>query len=696
MSHSSHRRLARWPLRARLRSRRRLTPFPQQLRELQVEVSASLAAKASLSSLHSITRLPPRATSASPTPSLSSLQAQLASQATDLVLASTLGTALSEKNDFLERCIKDLAARLAALDPPPASPPSTSTDSSSASDDSSDLARLRVQLQRAIHRQQLTETHYKDALATAKKQRREAVERLRTVQRDTRLRETQLTAQSRALDEQLRRASEELDRLHASDADRLSREKAVRRSLELRERSDEEERRRWNEAREEYDRGLDDLDRRHRDEYRRREEAERRCLQLEKQRDEAVAGLHEATLEMERRKRRWEELDKARARSMEEEMDRHRHQATALVEQCHRLEERVRQAEEERDKTREDGKQKQTPVTANGVHHAFPMTPASAVSSLSSSFLSPSQRGPLASPMTQTPLDWLRKGEGAPMSERSLGQMALNFAIVSPGPDGSLPITPSTALSILSPAPLDTTPEVAPSQAVAAKFHKFNTFSRRLSEEEEEEEEEEGEGVAHVTHRLPSIPSGTGDIVEADHAALEIVSNFSLVTSPSMQPIAAQPPSTGFSISVTPMKPTSLAAYVASPLSYLQPQQFKNPALVSQSSPLTKAMAKDSTPSSPLSLSSGPMALQAGRPSSLRGFLLSGPSPVPAVSSTLFQVEGAERRQSSLGRGSASNEVRQVFSTLLHTRLGQMHGARGAKEVKAAVLSSTAPAAPSG
>ena len=412
-------------------------------------------------------------------------------------------------------------------------------------------------------------------------------------------------------------------------------------------------------------------------------------MQLEKQRDEATAALHEATLEMERRKRRWEELDKARARSMEEETDRHRHQAAALLQQCHRLEERVRQAEEEREKTREEGKQ--TPLTANGSHVVYPMTPASAVSSLSSSFLSPSLRGPLASPSMQTPLDWLRKGESAPLS----GPMALNFAIVSPGPDGSLPITPSTALSVLSPAPVSSIAEETPSKA-AAKFHKFNTFSRRLSEEEEEEEEEEGEGVEHVTHRPSPIPSGSGDVLEADHAALEVVSNLSPVASPSMQPAAAVPPSPGFSISVTPMKATSLAAYVASPLSYLQPQQFKSPSLVGRASPFTTAVGKDSAPASPLSLSSGSAALHTGRPSSLRGFLLSGPASVPAVSSTLFQVEGAERRQSSLGRSSASNEVRQAFSTLLHTRLGQMHGARAVKEVRTAVMPSTAPAAPSG
>ena len=646
-----------------------------QLREMQSEVSASLTAKASLSSLHSTPRpFPLRAISASPTPSLSSLQAQLASQETDLLIAATLGTALSDRNEYLDKCIQDLGRRLAALDPPTSASP-TSAETSSDSLEADEVSRIRIQLNRALHRQQMTESHYKEALATAKQSRRDAVERGRTSQHNARRRETQLTAQLQGLEEDVRRLGEENERLKGVEGERLTRERQWRRSLESKERGEEEERRRWKEEKEELDRALDELDRRYREEHRRREEAERRCGVLERQKEEVNGALHELTMELERRKRRWEELDKARGKSTEEAVERERQHAAALMEQCKGMEEKIQQLLEEREKRKEEDR----PPFTSPSHHLI--SASASPPSVSSSFLSPSTL-PHLSNATQTPLEWEGKGESASVSERvRVYPTPLHFTLVSPGPDSS-PFSQSASPS-LTPRTVSPSPSPTPSMEsdvqialvpVLSAETTMTAFTRRLSEDMAAQE-------ASPEPPLPmSLPSS--EVIESDHRALEAMLHFSSNVQWEDRTANESVPLPSVT-AVTPKKAvSSLSAYVASPLSYLQPQLFKGQ-ITAGRPPQVNGLTERTTSVSPSPASTALFTLQTKQPSLIRGLLSSTSSPpLLPLKSTLLPAPQGHRRQSSLLRSSTSSEVRQAFSTLLHTRLGL--GARVGDSVRSA------------
>ncbi len=313
-----------------------------------------------------------RTTSASPPASMSSLLAVLASKDADLQLAAQLGAALSDKTDTLEQYCRHLEQQLASqshshsqpvssslsqlnpaaskqrsqlaspstprthhhksqsLSSPPTNHTNNSGDPFTAEQDAS---RLRLELGRLERRLAVSETWHRDALNTARTERRAMEERVQELEREAKRREVDETERRKHGDEERLRLSEEVEQLRAAEQQRLARERELRRQREQREKAEaDEERERREQA--------ETAEHRWRDEQRRREELERRCRAVEKQRDDAVERAAQQTREFEQRRRRWEE---ERGRAVDDEVERHRSQAKALADQYRAVEQRMRQ-----------------------------------------------------------------------------------------------------------------------------------------------------------------------------------------------------------------------------------------------------------------------------------------------------------------------------------------------------------------
>ena len=655
-----------------------------QLREIQGELTASLSKKANLSTLHQAAAAaragPSRASSAAPTQSLSSLHAQLASKETDLFIAAALGSALSDRNEQLEASVHDLARRLATSEASVAVARSTLSSASTDSVEAEELTRTRAQLQRALQRQQLSESHYKEALSTAKKTRREVAERAKREQHEGKLREAELQSRLLEAEEQLRRVMEDSEHLRAVEEERVKRERQLRRSRELKVQAEEEERRKWREEREKLDGAVEDLERRLREDGRRREEVERRCGALEKQREEAVAALREATLEMERRKRRWEELDRARSQSTQEAIQRQRQQLQTLTQRMRHIEE-----ETERERGGGEGSQAASAPSAREVQRATPASssfPSTSSSSVLSPFISLTL-GPLAAVPAEVPTlqTMLRRREAASTPSTAAVYPFSVHLIASPSPFASLPLTPSESSLPSVPAA-----SAADAIGVALDVKRSLEGELRLSEHYEDEQvqamsaaveafsgEERQEEMEEAGLKLDRLLLEA--IIEGD-AALPAVSEMSpssASTPPAMPAAAATLPS------------PSLSTFVASPLSYLQPQSFHT-RTVAAAGPIraTRRSSFDALTSTRPSLSTHLNgAVRLGKdalPIQNFAFPFGAPLALSSLPSSALHLQAGVTRQSGLLCSSTSTQVQQAFSTLLHTRLSHTLRTRSSSE----------------
>ena len=625
-----------------------------QLRTIQSELTATLSSKhASLSSLHQAARaLPVRASSAAPSLSFSALHAQLASKETDLFIAAALGSALSDRNEQLEAALHEQARRIAALEAAVAARAASSVREGDGGEE--EVARSRAAVQRAVQRQALSEGHYKEALATAKKARREVAERAKREQHEGKLREAGLQGRLLEAEEQLRRAVEEVEHLHAVEEERAVRERQLRRSREVKTQVEEEERRRWREEVEERERAVEELERRVREEGRRREEAERRCGGLEKQREEAVAALREAALEMDRRKRRWEELDKARSRSAEEASERQRQQLQALTLRMSTL-------EEEAESNREEGSRATSSISLSQAQS----TPASTTSSPSlyalSPFISPAPRLPAVVAATAaTPasvgLQQQRMKAASTPSAAAVYPVPLHL-IASPSPTASIPLTPS------EPSP----PSVAAEGLVDGKEVRLQV-QRSLEGELRLSSPQSLDELAKPLLAVADKPTDDEvhaeedeDGLQSDRLALEAMIDADAPLLAEQRSTSSWAASTPRSTPAAkaPLSSPSLSAFVASPLPYLQPQSFHT---------------RPAPAAAPLR-TAGTLT---------NGFSVPRLSPAARPASTAWHA--SKEGQSAWLRSSTSVQVQQAYSTLLHTRLARTLCAPGPRDTVATPL----------
>ena len=635
--------------------------------------------------------------------SQSSLLALLASKDADLQLAAQLGAALSDKTETLEQYCRNLEQQLTsrALLTPTGQPNShtaqpngthtaphtvgvTSVESTSGGHRTShslssvangstaeeEVARLRLELGRLERRMAVSEGWHRDALKVARNERRETEERVQEVERESKRREAD-EVERRTRDEEERvRLTEEVEQLRAMEQQRLVRDRELRRQRELKEKEDEDEQRHRRDENQQ-------AEQRWRDDQRRREEVERRCRTLEKQRDDAIERAAQQTKEFEQRRRRWEH---DRGRAVEDELERHRSQAKALADQYRAVEEQMKQ---------QSGQKRTLSVDTSGRLSPSPSTPPSSGDD------GRDRRAVLVSHSTQTPGEWMEKLDRAESAMTiPKGQSENERVMYSP-----------LQFTMLSPSTVEqpTKPSTEEKQAVATANERADNDEQLVIPLSLVTPQRQSTRSPYLSPQSP-LPTPIELTEEDERALIEVVApTIPLTSDTHKQPAAVMNPAVPTAVSfLSPLYSSQLGASsssdtvvaaatgqpVASAASPATPARLTTVATMVSPflrrplfrSPLPTAPAasfSSSTASSPLLFT-----LHTSHPSSIRAHLTASSAssplpPLPRLSTPLAQLQSSLLKQTSTGSGSrrlqpcTDDATRRVFSVLMQTRMGE-------------------------